>query len=57
MRQRKQSQLKDDLNTDVSQVSNVEGAYVSPPFFLYINKINMNHKRTKISRKYLRLIF
>ena len=46
MRQRKQLQLKDDLNTDVSQVSNVEGAYVSP-FFLYINKINMNHKRTK----------
>ena len=30
---KKQSQLKDDLNTDVSQVSNIEGAYVSP-FFL-----------------------
>ena len=36
LRQRKQSQLKDDLNTDVSQVSNVEGAYVSP-FFLCVN--------------------
>ena len=39
MRQRKQSQLKDDLNTDVSQVSNVEGAYVSP-FFLCVNLFN-----------------
>ena len=36
MKYEKYIAMKDDLNTDVSQVSNVEGAYVSP-FFLCVN--------------------